>query len=78
MASSGTGDAAARRTNFEVSGFPMEVRGQEKWWPEKGERNAIWVSPDVAFGLVHKGQLKKLISQFAAQFEKAGMSDCLL
>jgi 8-oxo-dGTP pyrophosphatase MutT (NUDIX family) len=56
---------------FEVSVFPMKVRGQDSWWPEKGERKAIWVSPNVAAELVHKEQLKQLISRFAARFKDA-------
>jgi hypothetical protein len=48
----------------------MKVRGQERWWPEKGERRAIWVSPTVATELVRKERLTQLISRFAAQFEE--------
>ena len=35
---------------FEVSVFPMEVTGQEKWWPEKGEKFASISRPIANFG----------------------------
>jgi hypothetical protein len=57
-----------------VAVFPMRVHGQERWWPEKGEREAIWVSPKTAGRLVHKAQLRRLIARFAAQTEKTAPS----
>jgi hypothetical protein len=43
----------------------MKVRRRERWWPEKGQRKAIWVSVDAARGMVHKEQLGQLIARFA-------------
>jgi 8-oxo-dGTP pyrophosphatase MutT (NUDIX family) len=56
-----------RKRTMNVAVFPMKVHGRERWWPEKGEREAIWVSPKTAARLVHKAQLRRLIARFAAQ-----------
>ena len=66
-----------RKRTMDVAVFPMRVHGQERWWPEKGEREAIWVSPKKASRLVHKAQLRRLIARFAAQTEKTGSSPLL-
>jgi hypothetical protein len=63
-----------RKRTMDVAVFPMRVHGQERWWPEKGEREAIWVSPKTAGRLVHKAQLRRLIARFAAQTEKTASS----
>ena len=60
-----------RKRTVNVAVFPMKVHGQERWWPEKGEREAIWVSPKAARRLVHKAQLRRLIARFAAQTDKS-------
>lgn len=60
-----------RKQTLDVAVFPMKVRGQESWWPEKGERDAIWVSAEEAMRLVHKDQLWRLIARFAQQRRKA-------
>ncbi len=56
-----------RKRTMNVAVFPMKVHARERWWPEKGEREAIWVSPKTAARLVHKAQLRRLIARFAAQ-----------
>jgi 8-oxo-dGTP pyrophosphatase MutT (NUDIX family) len=56
-----------RKQTMNVSVFPMKVHGQERWWPEKGERDAIWVSAEKAARLVRKVQLRRLIVRFAAE-----------
>ncbi|MHB0772457.1 NUDIX hydrolase [Bradyrhizobium sp. 5.13L] len=60
-----------RKQTMNVAVFPMKVHGQERWWPEKGEREAIWVSPKTAARLVHKARLRRLIARFAAQTQKS-------
>lgn len=55
-----------RKRTMNVAVFPMKVHGRQRWWPEKGEREAIWVSPKTAARLVHKAQLRRLIARFAA------------
>ncbi|WP_425908170.1 NUDIX hydrolase [Nitrobacter sp. TKz-YC02] len=55
-----------RKRTISVDVFPMKVNGQERWWPEKGEREAIWVSAKTAARLVSKAQLRRLITRFAA------------
>ncbi|WPM83743.1 hypothetical protein ML401_38895 [Bradyrhizobium sp. 62B] len=55
-----------------VAVFPMKVHGQERWWPEKGEREAIWVSAKTAARVVPKAELRRLIVRLAAQTGKGG------
>lgn len=62
-----------RTRTMDVAVFPMKVHGRERWWPEKGEREAIWVSAEMAARLVHKAELRQLIKRFAAQTEKGGL-----
>jgi 8-oxo-dGTP pyrophosphatase MutT (NUDIX family) len=59
-----------RKRTMDVAVFPMKVHGQERWWPEKGEREAIWVSAKTAARLVHKVELRQLIARFATQTKK--------
>ena len=63
-----------RKQIMDVAVFPMKVHGQERWWPAKGERKAIWVSAETAGRLVHKAELRRLIARFAAKTEKSGPS----
>ncbi|MGY4623271.1 NUDIX hydrolase [Bradyrhizobium sp. USDA 4486] len=58
-----------RTRTMDVAVFPMKVHGRERWWPEKGEREAVWVSTKRAARLVHKAELRQLIKRFAAQTE---------
>jgi 8-oxo-dGTP pyrophosphatase MutT (NUDIX family) len=55
-----------RKRTLNVAVFPMKVHRQERWWPEKGERQAIWVSAETAARLVRKTRLRRLITRFAA------------
>lgn len=59
-----------RKRTMNVDVFPMKVHGRERWWPEKGERDAIWVSPKTAARLVHKARLRRLITRFASRTER--------
>ncbi|MBH5366821.1 NUDIX hydrolase [Bradyrhizobium glycinis] len=63
-----------RKRTMNVAVFAMKVHGRERWWPEKGEREAIWVSPKTAARLVHKAQLRRLIARFAAQTAREASS----
>lgn len=67
----GKGD---HKRTLNVAVFPMQVHGRERWWPEKGEREAIWVSPKRAARMVHKAELRRLIARFAAQTEEGASS----
>ncbi|MGY4625303.1 hypothetical protein [Bradyrhizobium sp. USDA 4486] len=60
-----------RTRTMNVADFPMKVHGRERWWPEKGKRQAIWVPAETAARLVHKAQLRRLINRFAAQTGKS-------
>jgi hypothetical protein len=53
-----------RKLDCQVEVFPLEVKKRKKDWPEKGQRDAIWISAKAAAKLVHKPQLKRLIKRF--------------
>ena len=61
-----------RKRTMNVDVFPMKVHGRERWWPEKGEREAIWVSAETAARMVHKAELRRLIVRFATRTGKGG------
>jgi 8-oxo-dGTP pyrophosphatase MutT (NUDIX family) len=60
----------AGKEMLHVSVYPMKVRGRQRWWPEKEQRKAIWVSADAATEMVHKPQLRQLIARFAASYDE--------
>ena len=60
----------AEKKTIQVSVFPMKVHGRERWWPEKGQRKAIWVSAEAARDMVHKEQLRHLIARFATSYDE--------
>lgn len=53
-----------------VSVFPMAVSGIKNNWPEKDRRRRKWMSPEDAIKAVDEKKLKKLIAQFAKNFER--------
>jgi 8-oxo-dGTP pyrophosphatase MutT (NUDIX family) len=59
-----------RKIACQVNVFPLRVRGQEKRWPERGQREAIWLPAHKAAKLVHKPQLARLIQRFARRKRK--------
>jgi predicted NUDIX family NTP pyrophosphohydrolase len=61
-----------RKLNLDVHLFPMKVRKQLKSWPEKGERDAIWLPAQEAARLAHKRQLGRLIARFRARIKGRG------
>ena len=48
----------------EVSVFPLRVTSQRKRWPEMGQRDGRWFSPDEAAELVHEEGLQRLMREF--------------
>ena len=48
----------------EVQVFPLEVKNQQKTWPEKGERELRWFSPTNAARAVQEPVLRKIIRTF--------------
>ena len=48
----------------EVQIFPLEVKRQQKTWPEKGERELRWFSPTNAARAVQEPVLRKIIRTF--------------
>jgi len=57
----------------EVSVFPLQVTSQRKRWPEMGQRDGCWLSPDEAADLVQEEGLQHLLRAFnpSAEAEKA-------
>lgn len=54
-----------RKHTLDVDVFPLKVRKQKASWPEKGQRDAIWLPAHEAARLVHKDELARLIARFA-------------
>jgi 8-oxo-dGTP pyrophosphatase MutT (NUDIX family) len=48
----------------EVQIFPLQVERQQGDWPEKRERNRLWVAPRAAAKLVKKPGLRRAIKNF--------------
>ena len=48
----------------EVSVFPLQVKAQRKRWPEMGQRDGRWFSPDEAAELVDEEGLRLLLRAF--------------
>jgi 8-oxo-dGTP pyrophosphatase MutT (NUDIX family) len=48
----------------EVHVFPLEVKRQQKKWPEKGERDFQWFSPTDAAKVVREPVLREMIRAF--------------
>ena len=48
----------------EVQVFPLEVKNQQKTWPEKGERELRWLSPTNAARAVQEPVLREIIRAF--------------
>jgi 8-oxo-dGTP pyrophosphatase MutT (NUDIX family) len=44
-----------------VEVFPLKVREQAAKWPERGEREGRWFSPDEAAGVVEEAELREII-----------------
>jgi 8-oxo-dGTP pyrophosphatase MutT (NUDIX family) len=56
-----------RKIKCDVSLFPLEVHQQRRSWPERGERDAIWLPADSAATMVRDSHLSRLIQCFAQQ-----------
>jgi hypothetical protein len=48
----------------EVFVFPLEVRRQQKSWPEKGRRQIQWLPRAKAAAAVQEAQLRAIIRKF--------------
>jgi len=51
----------------DVQIYPLKVTTQRDDWPEKHERNRIWVAPSKAAKLVRKGGLRRAIKSLPQQ-----------
>lgn len=58
-------DFLGRTRQLEVIVYPMEVREELADWPEKGERQRRWCSPDQAADAVESDSLRELLVGFA-------------
>jgi 8-oxo-dGTP pyrophosphatase MutT (NUDIX family) len=56
-----------RKIICDISVFPLEVRKQSKSWPEREERDTIWLPARKAVARVHKPELSRLIERLMHQ-----------
>lgn len=54
----------------EVRLYPMQVRRQERTWPEQAERKTFWFSPEEAIAAVSEDGLKAIIRDFVSARQK--------
>ncbi|TYM00155.1 NUDIX hydrolase [Bradyrhizobium rifense] len=54
-----------RKIACDVRLFPLKVRAQKRRWPERGQREVIWLPAKQASALVYKPALTRLIVRFA-------------
>jgi 8-oxo-dGTP pyrophosphatase MutT (NUDIX family) len=54
-----------RKVLFDISVFPLKVRKQKKNWPERGQREMIWLPAPKAASRVHKPEIGRLIERLA-------------
>ena len=59
------------RRRCEVRVFAMQVKEQRKNWPERGERDRKWYSPQDAAALVAEPDLAELIADFRGKPKKS-------
>jgi 8-oxo-dGTP pyrophosphatase MutT (NUDIX family) len=59
-----------RTTRGNVDVFPFRVMGEAVDWPEKHQRELIWVPPQKAVEMVRKPGLKRTIIRFAGSMER--------
>ncbi|MCB1383563.1 MAG: NUDIX hydrolase [Notoacmeibacter sp.] len=62
--------ASGLRRRCEVRVFAMQVKDQRKNWPERGERERKWFSPQEAAALVMEPDLAELIADFRGKHRK--------
>jgi hypothetical protein len=54
-----------RKINCDIELFPLEINQQKRHWPERGQRDAIWLPAREAARLVRKPELGMLIARFS-------------
>lgn len=57
---------SGRLQHVRVQVFPLEVRQEAEDWPEKGQRDHLWVPPSDAAQMVDEPGLKALLTAFKA------------
>jgi 8-oxo-dGTP pyrophosphatase MutT (NUDIX family) len=60
-------DKGKRKIECDICVFPLKVRKQKKSWPEREQRDAMWLPARKAAARVHKAELRRLIERFARQ-----------
>lgn len=58
-----------------VSLFPLRVKEEVANWPEAGQRNRRWFSPEEAAAAVNEPDLAQALRAFAESLRKAGLID---
>jgi len=59
-----------RKILCEVKLFPLEVTKQHAHWPERGQRELVWLPASEAARRVHRSKLRRLIEGFARSHAK--------
>jgi 8-oxo-dGTP pyrophosphatase MutT (NUDIX family) len=54
----------------QVQIYPLRVKRQQDDWPEKQERNRVWLAPRKAARLIKKAGLRRAIKNFDSQREQ--------
>jgi 8-oxo-dGTP pyrophosphatase MutT (NUDIX family) len=52
--------------------FPLQVKRQEKTWPESRQRQTKWFAPEEALPAVKEESLRELISSFVEDLDASG------
>lgn len=55
-----------------VTVYPLRAESQAETWPEKGQRDTRWFTPDEAASLVHEPDLAELLRGFGATNAEVG------
>jgi ADP-ribose pyrophosphatase YjhB (NUDIX family) len=53
-----------RLQHVRVQVYGLEVIGERDFWPEKGQRERLWIAPGEAAGLVDEPELVVLLAKF--------------
>ena len=56
---------SGRSQHVRVFVFPLEVSEERDEWPEKGQRDKLWTTPEEASTLVEEPELRRVLKGFA-------------
>jgi 8-oxo-dGTP pyrophosphatase MutT (NUDIX family) len=56
---------SGRLQHVRVLVFPLEVKSEHADWPEKGQRDKLWTTPEEASRMVDEPELRRLLARFS-------------